>query len=372
MRTSWERNRGFSLVELLTVIAIIALIISIILPVLAGVRESGRKVATAGLLNDIAGATNQFRLDHQGQNPGYFSPKEMGSAENGDRGMSQMENVLLDLAGTGAIVDTATASTVEVGPIASQTIFVDPSLIGASGSYFTPSGEYYVAQLDSTDQQWTTVAGHAGSSDTDVQLRDMVDAFGQPLLFWSADTYTMRTLSRPEDFVEFDSAGEPSLFYWTSNAAFLHAANLGRKGEDMTIQPTSGNKASTIGYGAIQDNEPDTMGSLMSLLGSPSAPQSNNSQTIEQLLASPSEASIDALYPGRAKGAFVVQSAGIDGIYLSTKDRGFKTVSDNATHLEYGLNFFFSPTARVTDDNGKPTSRDIASELDDLTVAGGG
>lgn len=375
MPTSWARthNRGFSLVELLTVIAIIALIISILLPVLGRMRDTGKNVATAGVLNDLAGATAQFRGDHQDRNPGYFSAREMGSTDNATRGMSEMENVLLDLAGKDAIVASATASTVQVGPIASSAINVDPSLIGATGSYFTPSGEFYTAQLASTDQQASNVAGHAGSSEDDVQLLDMVDAFGQPLLFWSADSYTMNTVNDPADFARVDSGPAanpslPALYYWNSNAAFLSASNLGRKGEDMTADMTAG-KFSLIGSG--MSSNANMLLSMQALLGSPSAPAVMNG-SVETALGLPSEANIEALFPRRGKGAFTIHSAGLDGIYLSSSDKGFKSSAHEDDHIDYGLNFFAGISARYTDDDGKPTSRDIISEFDDITVSGGG
>ncbi len=379
MRTSWvrTRNQGFSLVELLTVIAIVVLIISIILPALSGARNAGRKLATAGLLDDISKASSSFKGDHQGRNPGYFSPKEMGDAENATRGMSEMENVMLELAGEDAILDAATASSVEVGPTAADTIMVDPSLIGAGkGSYFTPSGEYYIAQLRGSEQQIADQDGHAGDDESDVQMRDVVDAFGQPVLFWSADDYSMSEITESDAFMRRQSGGEPALFYWNSNAAFLQSTNLGKKGLDMTVAPDAGVNASLIGLGAVGTGT--TLGgesalSLQALLGSPSAPRSGNSaMTVEDIFDSPSESSIESLYPGRAKGAFILQSAGIDGVYLSTKDKGFSTIAHETDHIDYGLNFFAGASERITDDDGKPTSRDAVSEFDDLITSGGG
>ena len=384
MRTSWALNRGkknrrgldgnqqgFSLVELMVVMAIIALIISIVLPVLGGARKAGRKVATQGVLSDIAGASGQFKLDNQGRNPGYFSPREMGSAQNLTRGMSEMENVMLDLAGPNAIVATAGPNTVEVGPVASATIIVDPSLIGADkGAYFTPSGEYYQPMLSSSGQQITNVPGHAGSSETDVQLLDVVDAFGQPILFWSADEYTVKEVTQASEFAARDSSGQSAMFYWNTNAAFLQSTNLGKQGEDMTVNPDPEVKSSLIGSGAI--GNPETMLTMGALLGSPSAPRVPPGQTVEDVLANPSVGSMELLFPGRPKGSFVIQSAGIDGIYLSTKDRGFSAVAHADDHIEYGLDFFISPTARVTDDDNRPTSRDVISEFDEIIVSGGG
>ncbi|MBX3321592.1 MAG: prepilin-type N-terminal cleavage/methylation domain-containing protein [Phycisphaeraceae bacterium] len=362
-----EQSRGFSLVELLTVIAIIALVISIIIPVLGGARDAGRRVSTQGLLSDIANAASKFKLDNNGRNPGYFSEREMGSADNATRGMSGMENAMLDLGGQKAIVASAGAGIVSVGPIANQAIFVNPNLVGADeGAYFKPSREYFVAQTSPGQQ--VGVSGHTSSSENDPQLLDVVDSFGQPVLFWSADTHTVPQARSAANFASIATgAAQPAMFYWNSNAAFLQANNLGRKGEDMTLSPTPGQKASLIGSGAGTTDREST---LRALLGSASAPATGSGSTVDQVLSSPSMAAIQGLFPARGRGAFVVHAAGRDGIYLSAKDRGFGSTNLSGNRLDYGMNFFQSANARLLDDENKPSSRDVASEFDDIIVSG--
>jgi len=365
------QNRAFSLVELLTVIAIVALVISIILPVLGSVRTTGKMMATQQVLNDISAAAAKFKADHNGRNPGYFSEREMGSVDNATRGMSGMENAMLDLAGENAIVDSGGAGIVEVGPVASETIFVNPALIGADkGAYYTPSREYYEAQLSSTGQQ-VGVEGHAASSETDPQLLDIVDAFGNPVLFWSADTYTVSQATSLDQFAQINYApgSTPAMFYWNSNAAFLQSTNLGRGGRDQTVPPQPGVHASLLGPGAGEEERKLTMSAL---LGSISAARVPAGQSLDDVLQNPSEASIEAIFPGRGRGAFVVHSAGPDGVYLSSKDKGFSTVAHEGDHIEFGLSFFANENSRLTDEDGNPTSRDLMEEFDDILVSGGG
>ena len=111
---------------------------------------------------------------------------------------------------------------------------------------------------------------------------------------------------------------------------------------------------------------------MQALLGSTSAPRVPAGQTLEQVLASPSEANIHALFPGAGRGTFVLQSAGSDGVFLSSKDKGFSSVAHEGNHIGYGLSFFASDTARYTDDDGNPSSRDVLEGFDDVIVSGGG
>jgi len=63
-------QRGFTLVELLVVIGIIALLISILLPSLNKAREAGRSVKCMSNLRQLSQATMMFANDHKGKMPG--------------------------------------------------------------------------------------------------------------------------------------------------------------------------------------------------------------------------------------------------------------------------------------------------------------
>ena len=62
-------RNGFTLVELLVCVGIIAALTAILLPVLARARESGRKATCSGNLRQLGVAFAQYVSDHDGHYP---------------------------------------------------------------------------------------------------------------------------------------------------------------------------------------------------------------------------------------------------------------------------------------------------------------
>jgi prepilin-type processing-associated H-X9-DG protein len=67
----YGRRGGFSTVELLMVIALIAVLIGLLLPVLAHVRENGRRTACLSNLQQLHRAFALYAQDHDGNLPPY-------------------------------------------------------------------------------------------------------------------------------------------------------------------------------------------------------------------------------------------------------------------------------------------------------------
>src|SRR4051812_46761278 len=69
-QTSSKSRKGFTLVELLVVIGIIAILISLLLPSLARARKAAQTVACAANLRSIMQATHIFAAQNNGFLPG--------------------------------------------------------------------------------------------------------------------------------------------------------------------------------------------------------------------------------------------------------------------------------------------------------------
>src|SRR5687768_6513021 len=65
-----DGQRGFTLVELLVVIGIIALLISILLPALNKAREAGNRTQCLSNLRQLSQATMMFATENRGWMPG--------------------------------------------------------------------------------------------------------------------------------------------------------------------------------------------------------------------------------------------------------------------------------------------------------------
>src|SRR4051812_47558329 len=69
MRTSFRRRRGFTLVELLVVIGIIAILMSMLMPALSRAKQKANRIACVNNIRQINMAATMYAGDHDSEYP---------------------------------------------------------------------------------------------------------------------------------------------------------------------------------------------------------------------------------------------------------------------------------------------------------------
>lgn len=377
-------RRGFTLVELLVVIAIIVLLIALLLPALAGVRRAGKRSATQNMMNTFTNAVSSFSNDNGSRMPGYFSAAQMGAGTNETQGMSAMENVMIELGGPDVLVgdytgfgsdvnrDTGdrTGGIISIAPFENDradAAVVNTQLIGASGAYFAPDSQYLKIMKEEEGQQITMRAKGQHL------MPDVVDAFGNPLLVWVKDENARGSIDpesgsvkNPFDpdgyfqFAQINSDDGPAWFYLASNVCFLGdgATNIGISGANQQSLSALGTLQSD---GTTELTGVNRVKSLVTLLASPSYYALKSGETLDTV-------DVKEIYPSRPRGNLIVQSAGVDGLFLGTSDAGWAANAETdggEYRIDFGFNFK-NGNQRHTDEDGKSITFDIANEFDDL------
>jgi prepilin-type N-terminal cleavage/methylation domain-containing protein len=308
-------RRGFSLVELLVVIAIIGILVSIVLVALGGARNSARRVSAQAQLSDLSKACTQFEND-QKRGPGIFPISKLGQPNNGTRGFTAMDNILLDLAGGETKRSSGVLTQVGPGTLPTEQINVDTALIGAARqdtgvavrAYYRPDARTLVVQEPPNFERATDATPGQGNSG----LPTLVDPFGSPILAWVQDE-TAGTIDAtgPVAFAREDSGASLdrrlAYFYWNSNSGFLRVSALGKLKKPQAF-PSGGDpindEYSLIGQGAA-----DPIASLAGVLGNPAFSIDRTSNPVGPTPTAP-------------RAARMFHSAGPNGIFVGSRERG--------------------------------------------------
>jgi prepilin-type N-terminal cleavage/methylation domain-containing protein len=374
---------GFTLVELLVVIAIIAVLMGILLPALNGARKAGRKAGTSSQINAFTNAVSSFSNDNGSRMPGYFSPFEMGSNANLAAGMSAMENVMLELGGSDAVLGrrgdnspnipalNPDGGIIAIAPFDNtldDAVIVNINLIGSSGAYFAPDKKFFKVMDHTRGQQFPP----GTNSDGQHLMPDVVDSFGNPMLAWvqdessrgSIDPNTGSSISVYRQFatVASDTTGPnngSAWFYLASNNAF-YGTNTTSVGDSGRNEYAFSSLSEQNEQNAPVANK-DRIRTLTTLLASPSYYVLRSGDTLET-------AQFEDIYPARPRGRLIVQSAGIDGYYFGTNDPAWSANAHTGSdfHLDFGNNYKLQSGDRIKDNDGKYITLDIASDFDDL------
>ncbi len=348
---------GFTLVELLVVISIIAILLGLLFPALGIARRAARSTSSQAMMRDVTTAIESFRVQ-ENRTPGYFSQKKLGAMENQTSGLTTMENALLELAVEPVPFSEWEADNnpaddntwLEIGPSMEMEdrVRVDTAAFGS------PERSVAYLQLDAkrlfpvigqeTTHEVLSLAGDPTSLTKGVP--DVVDAFGQPIMMWSRDLGGPGRIDEVQDFCRFEYENTVAPFYWTANSGYLMSENLG----DQQINQA---KESLLGFEVFDESETRLLTNLMGVTGSPAYPEDRGSG------AGPD----DPWYPSRPRGDVVLISAGADRVY-------FKKGSNSGDPASLYVGYAPAGQTAIAESRAVPQAND--SSFDDLIQSSGG
>ncbi|MBL8746048.1 MAG: prepilin-type N-terminal cleavage/methylation domain-containing protein [Phycisphaerae bacterium] len=287
-------RRGLTLIELLVVAAVLVVLLSVLVPVISGARDTARRAQTAVLINTVSTATSQFR-EHNRRLPGVFTQEELASPSN-LTGFTQMENAILDLAGgVDPTADVGGPNVFEVS-LNNKSVRVNTRMIASTGGpgYLplvlkgmesaVPEANGLAPARPEIDQIVDRSRGTAGV----LAMPDILDAWGHPVLMWAKNEYAGERPHFSRLTSESEESPRRARFYWATNQGYLAS-----RSQIMS---------SAIGAGIDAEKR---QRSLDALLGDPANPDPGSG----------GEGGI--FLPLSSRGDFLLHTAGRDGEYLS-------------------------------------------------------
>jgi prepilin-type N-terminal cleavage/methylation domain-containing protein len=349
-----KRKTGFTLVELLTVIGILALLVAILVPAVNGVRSAARKTVTRSLISTLSTGLEQFRADSRigGKYPPSASdwvdssgdltyevrnPYRVIDGYQGDRQMRITGAGLLvwalagaDLLGPPGFQTFRTNSTAwamdtdakfngdnnptnggyaldsngeparpRIAPLVDLTNVAVSRLSG--GSYVIPA-----------EQKTRSTMGQDGRAVPDRQFPVFLDSFDGPVLYWRADKAGVRIADRsPTGSNVAGDSKRRGIFHFDDNGPMLQ----GRDAVWMSVKRNllGGDEAHDLLLKTTAVTDDDLVNAK--LLRDSTSDDRSFARVIQNI-------DVNARSEPQNAKSFLLLSAGPDGIFGTTDDIG--------------------------------------------------